>query len=108
MSYSVSLVGTTHYQPSIRMLRRGNSVRICRKIGNPHDKDAIVAVSSGGKRIGYIARDSWIQRLAYEEAKSCSAFLTDTPNVGDGLLAVVLSVRISPEPMEIVHYLNLK
>lgn len=108
VSYSVALVGTTQYQPAIRMLRRGNSVRICHELGNPFDKLALVAISTGGKRIGYIARDNWLQNLFHEEGKSCNAFLSNIHDVGDGTLAVVLSVHIAPEPADEVYYKLLK
>lgn len=89
-------------------MRIGNGVRICHEVGNPHDKWAIVAVSSGGKRIGYVPKDNWIQGLIHEEGRSCRASLAELRDVGDGVLAVILDVTIADGAAEKAYYRVLK
>ena len=64
--YTVDLVGEQHY-PDAATTVVGDPVFLLREPDNPHDERAIVAINAAGGTLGYVPRDSWIQRSIHEE-----------------------------------------
>ncbi|MEM9085318.1 MAG: HIRAN domain-containing protein [Pseudomonadota bacterium] len=58
------LVGESHYQRAIWLSLPGDSVTLTRERDNPHDPNAIAAVTQNGK-LGYIARDEAAELAPY-------------------------------------------
>lgn len=82
--YPIRLVGTHSYGEAIRRAGVADIVTLLRETGNPHDEDAIVAVDSDARTLGYIARDSWLRRAIVEEGRGCRAMVRAMP-AGDAL-----------------------
>lgn len=71
--YSVNLVGESNYRDAIDILVVGERVTLLHDAGNKYDKRAVKAVDSEGSTIGYIERDSWLQRVVVDERKEVYA-----------------------------------
>jgi hypothetical protein len=92
--YLVGIVGEANYQPAIRACSPGQRVEIIHEQGNPYDADALAVLSSAGRTIGYVARDSWLRAAIHEEGKGCDASIKDIRGEG-GKLGVVLDVALN-------------
>lgn len=71
--YSVNLVGESYRQPAIQTLRVGDRIDLVHDQGNPHDDCAVKAITVDGLQIGFVPRDSFIQRLVAVEGKKLYA-----------------------------------
>ena len=94
--YMVGLVGESHYQAAVASCREGEPVQLFREIGNPFDPTAIVAVNARGDALGYVPRDSFLQRLIHDEERGVSARIAEviggTP--GKPSRGIVLEVEL--------------
>jgi len=93
--YHVGLVGEANYQSSIRLCSTGQQVHIVQEVGNPYDEHALAVVTEDGSTIGYIARDSWLQRTVHEEGKGCEATIKGIQTGGKGMAGVVLDISLN-------------
>jgi len=92
--YLVGIVGEANYQQAISACSPGQRVEIIHEQGNPYDAGALAVVSSAGRTIGYIARDSWLRDAIHEEGKGCDASIKDIRGES-GKLGVVLDVALN-------------
>jgi hypothetical protein len=68
---------------------------------NVHDPKAIMVVNKLGEPIGYISRESFLQRLIHDEGGGCSAhILSLNTNEGSSDIGVVIDVVIDDTPIE--------
>ena len=81
--FNTVIAGVDHVQDGVtlvRQLRVGDNVRFSREPANPHDKNAIAILTSGGERIGYlparIAADI-TRALEYDNGKLSKATVTE-------------------------------
>lgn len=97
--YLVGIVGERSYQPQIRRCREGARALLMPEPDNPHDPRAIRVVSAGGT-IGYIARDSWMQRAIHDESKSYTATIHQIAKKGkfSGVVLAVIAGQPAAEP----------
>ena len=72
-TYSLNIVGESNYQEVIAYAEVGQPVTLTHEPTNRHDKRAIAATIAGGQTIGYVPRDSFLQRVIIEEGKDVSA-----------------------------------
>jgi hypothetical protein len=101
-TYPVTLVGEQHYQGAIARCRVGDPVRIWREPSNPHDEDAFAVARLDGATLGYIPRDSFLQRAVHEEDKEIGARILsiEEDRRGQGFTHVVLEVTFDGKPVE--------
>lgn len=103
IGYPVGLVGETNYQPAIKASSIADAVEILHEIGNPHDERALVVKNASGEKIGYIARDCWLQRAIHDESRSCVAVIWSM-NEGPHGLGVVVEVLLEDEEVKTCAY----
>jgi hypothetical protein len=103
-SYSVGIVGESNYQAAIRRSRPFEPVLLFHELGNPFDPDAIVIRTSRGETIGYIARESWVQRVVHEDGEGCEAHIQSIAHGGGGTLGVVLELSVTAGPLPTRQY----
>jgi hypothetical protein len=101
-AYPVNIVGESHYQDAIRATWEGDPVVLYRESGNPHDPRAIVAKTAAGLTIGYLPRDSWLQRVVHDEGDGATATIMSL-HPGPPV-AVVLEVAVIGTPLDVAHY----
>lgn len=94
--YPVGIVGESHYQPAVRQLREGQAICLVPEPTNRYDPKAIKVCTEAGQTIGYIAKDSFVQRLIHKERKSCSAVVQSINRTesAKSMLGVVIYVTI--------------
>lgn len=95
--YDISIVGESKYQSAIRKCSEGERVGLHHEHDNPHDPHAIMVISERGETIGYIARDSWLKRVVFEEGRKLSSSYIKRIHGGTGRkrnLGVVLTITI--------------
>ena len=81
--YPIPLVGEQYYQLAVFECRVGDIVDIYHEIGNPHDEQALVVRRQiGGKTLGYISRDSFVQRVVHMEGRGVAAAVREV-RLGD-------------------------
>jgi len=56
-TYTLGIVGESHYQDAIRRCRQGDRVILKREPENPYDENAVAVLREDGETIGYLARD---------------------------------------------------
>ena len=84
-TYPVNLVGEQHHAANIAGLRVGDDVTIGIERNNPHDARALICLSDDDRPLGYISRDSFVQRAVHDD--------------GDGIAARILQIdRSGPFP----------
>jgi len=73
-TYTLSIVGESHYQDAIRPCRQGDRVILKREPENPHDENAVAVFRENGEQIGYLSRDhaEWVARVI-DEGKEVEA-----------------------------------
>lgn len=100
--YRVNLVGEASYQQAIALERVGNRVRIEAEPTNPYDPDAIRIASVAGRTLGYIARDSWMQRAFHADRLEMSATISEINGGVNGrpTMGVVLEVRTAGDAVK--------
>jgi len=98
-AYPVGVVGERNYQQAIRRCREGEPVTLIREPSNPFDGRAIAVVCARGRTIGYIPKDSFIQRAVWDDGKGCQATIRSVGSGEAKLLGVVLDVGLCPEPL---------
>lgn len=101
--YSVHIVGESHYQREIEGIGEGDPVRVEHEPENPHDEFAVRVSRPDGRVIGYIGRDTFVQRIVAEEGGEVSARVErimggtkDKPHEG-----VVLEVRTGKDRQDL-------
>jgi single-stranded-DNA-specific exonuclease len=64
-TYTVHVVGESHYQDAVRRCRKGDRLVLKREPENPYDKNAVAVLRENGDLIGYLARDNaeWVARV---------------------------------------------
>lgn len=105
--YNINLVGESHYQPVVAALRPGDPVRLEHEPDNPHDRRAVRAVDRHGRTIGYVARDTFVQRLMIDEGWEMPAQVAWTKG-GDGVresVGVVIEVVTAGDALSPVEAL---
>lgn len=102
--YPVPLVGEQHYQDAIRHCSPGQPVTLYHEVGNPHDDDAIVAISAGGAKIGYVPRDSFVQEVVHDQGRGCAATILSVAPGSRGFDEVVLDVTVGGAAVELLPY----
>jgi len=98
-TYTLGIVGESHYQDAIRRCRQGDRVILKREPENPHDENAVAVLRENGEQIGYLSRDhaEWVADVMDKgkEVKAKIALLTggkrDKPTRG-----VVIDVDTTP------------
>lgn len=65
--YSASLVGEQHYRAAVAKARKGHRVTIEPEPDNAFDPKALVVRNHLGETLGYIPRDSFLQRSIHQE-----------------------------------------
>ena len=94
--YKLALVGVSKYQAEIHKCDEGDEIALLHEHNNPHDENAIVAITSRGQKIGYVARDSWVKELLIEQGRMCRTWIEHI-NLGgknNKTLGVVLRIDI--------------
>lgn len=102
--YPANIVGESNYQNAIRRCRVGQEVKLVREHGNPHDDEAIAVVSSSGRTIGYLGRDSWVREAILQEGKGCAASISSIADGGSGHLGVVLLASLTDAELPARYY----
>jgi len=97
-SYPVNLVGESFCQAAIRRCRAGQPVTLWHEFDNEHDRNAIVAVSQQGEKIGYLGRGSWLYKAINEEGEGASAAILSI-DTQYGTSGIVLRVLIDGTPI---------
>lgn len=92
--YKAGLVGEQHHRAAIDRCVTGQTVTLVHETGNPHDSQALAAVSAQGERIGYIARDHWLRRAIFEDGQGCTAVILSRDVGQRGFRQIVLEVRL--------------
>lgn len=100
--YPVNVVGESFYRQAVADCRAGQKVKLHREPGNRHDPKAIMVTNYLGQKIGYIPKDSFIQRLVHEEGAGCTATIWLVNRAEDGSLGVVLDVVVDDRPLGVV------
>lgn len=93
-AYPVGLVGESNYQANIQLTRSGEDAYLWREPDNPHDGEAIAVTNSRGKMLGYIPRDSFVQRLVHVEGRGIDARVLSINGGGNRSLGVVIEVTL--------------
>lgn len=65
--YSASLVGEQHYRAAVAKARKGDRVTIDPEPDNAFDPKALVVRNHLGETLGYIPRDSFLQRSIHQK-----------------------------------------
>ncbi|AMK19357.1 HIRAN domain-containing protein [Sphingobium sp. MI1205] len=76
-TYDAGLVGEARYQKAVRETRYGERVSLVHETDNRHDPLAVVARNASGQVIGYVPRDSWLQRAIAKERKDVAAYVVE-------------------------------
>jgi len=73
-TYTLSIVGESHYQDAIRRCRQGGRVILKREPENPYDENAVAVLREDGEKIGYLTRDNavWVAEIM-DEARQVEA-----------------------------------
>jgi hypothetical protein len=97
--YSIELVGESNYQPAVKRLRQGDPIELEHEPSNTFDPMAVVARDVVGRTVGYVPRDSWLQRLIAEEGEDVLARVRAIVGGGPGKpsLGVLLDVWTGKE-----------
>ena len=101
LGYPVGLVGESHYQKAIRRCSVGDCVHLFLEPTNPYDPLAIAVETEAGATIGYIPRNSFLQRVIHEEENGCSARILNLVRDDAGLshVGVVIDIEIDDTPL---------
>lgn len=99
-SYHVGLVGERSYQPAINACGAGEAVMLAHEPDNPYDEEAIAAFCPRGRKIGYLARSSWVREAIHEEGKGCAATIATLHKTEGGPIGVVLLVDLNGPAVE--------
>ena len=99
MAYPVGLVGEQHYQGAIRLCCEGEIVRLWHEPTNPFDERAIAVANMMGQTLGYIPRDSFVQRVVHEDGLGCEAAVLGLRENGKGFTEVVIEVSVCDAPI---------
>ncbi len=75
--YTVHLVGEANYQAAIANLSTGDPVTIEPEPDNPYDPRALRCADMTGATIGYIERDSWLQRAMIDQNTPVAASIEE-------------------------------
>ena len=95
--YTVPLVGEQNYQSAVKRCRVGMPVELVCEPENPHDPKAIVAILPGGATLGYVPKDSFLQRAVHEEGKGAKARVIEVVRGKRGFLEIALEVGLNGE-----------
>lgn len=103
--YPVGLVGESKYQGAVKQARAGDMVTLAYEPDNPHDPEAIVALDRRGNRLGYIPRESFLQRIFHDEGGGVAAVVKSVAGEGkSGKLGIVLEVELDAGDNPTVSY----
>lgn len=111
-SYSIRLVGTSHYPAAIMACAPGDRIALRRQPDNPHDDQAIVALNPRGATIGYVPGDSWLRRAVQRDGHGCDAWIekkfasADGDNIGVGILVQLTRGPMAAQPFPASHSPN--
>lgn len=99
--YPVGLVGESNYQANIRQCKVGDPVFLYREPGNPHDPHAIVVTDRFNRRLGYISRENFVQRVVHEDGCGISAeiFGLRVNDGSAGVIEVVIDAVVIDDPL---------
>lgn len=106
VGYPVNLVAEQFYQSTIRGCRVGEAVTLYHEVGNPHDQQAVIAVDERDQAIGYVPRDSFIQRVVHKDRKCISATILAMFVGKRGFMEVVLDAQIQDDPTATKPYIS--
>lgn len=101
--YPVRLVGEQHYDDACASLNVGDRVDVFRETHNPHDKNAVVVKNMDGQTIGYIPRESFVQRVIHNDGRSVYAEIKEKTRENDQW-QIVLSVGTRFNPAKVTRY----
>ncbi len=64
-TYTLGIVGESHYQDAVRRCREGDRVLLKREPDNPHDANAVAVLRESGEQIGHLSRDhaEWVAEV---------------------------------------------
>lgn len=99
--YPVGLVGEQYCTDAIKTVKPGDQLWLRLEPDNPHDPFAIEVITRAGHRIGYIARDNFVQDVIHDQGRAVVAMAIDidpsTLKRLDVRMAVVVVERDEPE-----------
>ncbi len=96
-AYPVRLAGTRGYQAAIAAAAPGDPVQLLCETGNPFDADAIAVTDARGATLGYIPRDSWVQRAVAREGKGATASIETLSTGADAITGVTIAVTLTDD-----------
>jgi len=98
-TYTLGIVGESHYQDAIRRCRQGDRVVLKREPENPYDANAVAVLRESGECLGYLKREhaEWMAEVL-DKGRQVQAKITlltggtrDKPSRG-----VVIDVDTTP------------
>lgn len=101
--YPVRLVGEQYYDDACASVNIGDRVDVFRETHNPHDKNAVVVKNMAGQTIGYIPRESFVQRVIHDDGRSVYAEIKEKTRENDQW-QIVLSVSTRFNPAKVTRY----
>lgn len=93
-AYKIGIVGERNYQDAIRSCAQGDPVLVEREPDNPYDDRALAVTRADGRVIGYIPRDSFLQRAVHDEGRGCIAEISAIRVGGEAMRGVVIEVEL--------------
>lgn len=98
-TYNIGIVGESNYQDAIRSCAQGDPVLVQLEPDNPYDDRALAVVRTDGRVIGYIPRDSFLQRAVHREGQGCIAEIAAIRVGREAMRGVVIEVELVDEPL---------
>ena len=98
-TYRIGIVGERSYQDAIRGCAQGDLVNVQREPDNPYDDQALAVVRTDGRVIGYIPRDSFLQKAVHKEGQGCIAEIASIRVGGEAMRGVVIEVELVDTPL---------
>lgn len=96
-SYTVGLVGESHYQENIDHRTEGCSVEFVIEPDNPHDPRAIRVDDEWDRTIGYLPRDGWLTEAILDHKKPVAAYVLSVAEGRGPNQGIVLDVAVGEQ-----------
>lgn len=91
--YTVNLVGEQYFPNGTKGLRVGDTVLLLHELGNPHDANALLAMTESDIALGYIPADSFVRRVLLEDFDGIHAIVREIDRSGP-FPQIRLTVRV--------------
>jgi hypothetical protein len=96
-TYQVWLVGEQKYQSTLKALCVGEPIKLLSEPDNPHDKNAIVAVTFLGRTVGYVPKSDLLYLAINFEGHGATAKVMSVNEGLNGFQNVVLEVVLTQD-----------